>query len=73
MSLEWIRTRLCDPEDKVRLTACKVLREVGMENDLKNLDRPLLLSIAERIKDKKVIRLFRGGECPFSYLFNTRN
>jgi hypothetical protein len=47
--------KLADPDEKVRLTACKVLREIGMENNIKTLDKKLVLSIAERIKDKKVL------------------
>lgn len=49
------KEKLADPDEKVRATVCKVLGEVGMESNLRALDRALLKLIADRTKDKKVM------------------
>lgn len=51
-----LKERLGDPDEKVRAMVCKVFREFEMDNDIRSLDKTLLETVAERIRDKKVGR-----------------
>lgn len=49
------KERLGDPDEKVRAMVCKVFRQIERDDDIRSLDKALLESIAERIRDKKVL------------------
>ncbi|KAI9267841.1 armadillo-type protein [Sporodiniella umbellata] len=51
---EYIKVKLADPDEKVRLVACKVIGEIFLDNDIKHLDKSTLELVSERAKDKKV-------------------
>lgn len=48
------RGRLTDPDDKIRLAACAAFQIVDYESSLNAFGKDTLLSLAERIHDKKV-------------------
>ncbi|KAI8348451.1 armadillo-type protein [Choanephora cucurbitarum] len=51
--IECYKDRLFDPDERVRAATCRVIGEVSIGQDIKNLDRRLLEMISERSKDKK--------------------
>ncbi|KAI8646023.1 armadillo-type protein [Parasitella parasitica] len=51
--IECLKEKFTDPDDKVRLTACKVVGEIGIENDSKIMDKNLVELVGARAKDKK--------------------
>lgn len=52
--VECFKEKFTDPDDKVRATACKIMREIGIENDSASMDKDLVELVAARAKDKKV-------------------
>ncbi|CAO3633172.1 unnamed protein product [Mucor fragilis] len=56
--IECFKEKFTDPDDKVRATACKIMREIGIENDSASMDKDLVELVAARAKDKKnVVRV----------------
>ncbi|KAI8988168.1 armadillo-type protein [Mycotypha africana] len=47
------KEKLADPDDKIRAEVCKILKHVGMETNVRILDKSLLEAISTRAKDKK--------------------
>ncbi|KAG1562450.1 hypothetical protein G6F49_000907 [Rhizopus delemar] len=56
--IDCIKLKLADPDEKVRSISCKVIGEIALSSDLKQLDKSILESVEERTKDKKnVVRV----------------
>ncbi|EPB84270.1 hypothetical protein HMPREF1544_08990 [Mucor circinelloides 1006PhL] len=56
--IECFKEKFTDPDDKVRATACKIMKEIGIEHDSASMDKHLIELVGARAKDKKnVVRI----------------
>ncbi|KAL9541955.1 hypothetical protein MBANPS3_008853 [Mucor bainieri] len=51
--IECFKEKLTDPDDKVRATTCKIMRDIGIEHDSASMDKDLVELVGARAKDKK--------------------
>ena len=61
--LEAIISKISDPDDKVRITVCKVFGQLEYECASKLVGKELFIELAKRCRDVKVIK------CSFYYVF----
>jgi hypothetical protein len=51
-----IRSKMSDPDEKVRIAFCKIFSQIDYESALKLVDKELLEVLGSRCRDRKVVQ-----------------